>query len=153
MGVSAAVGSATVAALTGSAWAGPPDGTVPAQRAPSVETHRCGHADTMAVSTRAPSDGGSTEGLTLQAVDGAADPVDAAFDRTTLRVRIPGQRSGSPGVGLDGATGSGAPAAEVTVVLPTGRRPRSYDLRATATFDDGITRCTWSTEVAVPPGR
>src|SRR5206468_12695561 len=47
MGVSAALGSATVAALTGSAWAGTPVPGVPAQRAPSAGAHPCGHADTI----------------------------------------------------------------------------------------------------------
>ena len=136
MGVTAAVGSATAAALTGSAWAGTPGTAVPAQRAPSPAAHRCGHADTIAVA-------GTPGALRVDAVDGAADPVDGAFAGTTVRVRIPGQRT---------ATGSGSPAAEVTPALPTGDEPETVTLRVDATFDDGITTCSWTTHVEVPPG-
>jgi hypothetical protein len=141
MGVSAAVGSATVAALTGTAWAGTPVDGVPAQRPPSPAAHRCGHADTIAVTAGSPSAEGAA--LTVEAVDGAADPVEAAFDGTTLLVRIPGQRTAPPA--------SGSPAADVRAVLPAGDRSRSYEVRAVATFDDGITECSWTTRVVVPP--
>lgn len=136
MGVSAAVGSATVAALTGTAWAGTPGAAVPTPRAMSPEAHDCGHADTIAVSGTA---GDGT--ISVEAVDGVSDPVEGAFDGTTLHVRIPGQRT---------VSSSGSPAAEVRVALPGGRR-RPPELTAAATFDDGITSCSWTTQVLTPP--
>ena len=135
MGVSAAVGSATAAALTGSAWAGTPATAVPAQRVPPSAAHQCGHEDTIAVS--------STAGeLRVDAVDGVADPVEGSFGGTTVRVRIPGQRT---------ATGSGSPSAGATAALPTADDSGAVELRIDATFDDGITSCSWTTHVQVPP--
>ena len=131
MGVSAAVGGATAAALTGSAWAGTPAAPIPAQRPPSP-AHHCGHADTIAVS-RTPGDGA----LRVEAVDGVADPVEGSFAGTTVRVRIPGQRT---------ATATGSPTAEVSTALPAGGQD-PVELRIDATFDDGITSCSWTTHV------
>src|SRR4051794_39755367 len=149
MGVSAAVGSATAAALTGTAWAGAPLGAVPAQRTPvPAAAHRCGHGDTIALSHGTPVDGGAGEAVVVRAVDGAGDPVEAAFDGTTLRVTIPRQRSATA---VPGGSSSGAPSAEVRTVLPSSARARTYDIRTVATFDDGITECSWDTQVVVPP--
>jgi hypothetical protein len=150
VGVSAAVGSATVAALTGSAWAGPVGGAVPVQRASSSTEHRCGHADTITVRQVTPVGGGAAEAVVLEAVDGAGDPVEAAFDGTTLRVGFPAQRSRRAG-GVTGGSAAGAPSAVVRTVLPAGARAHTYEVEAAATFDDGITGCTWTTQVVVPP--
>ena len=135
MGVSAAVGGATAAALTGSAWAGTPAAGIPAQRPPS-SAHHCGHADTIAV-TGTPSSGA----VHVEAVDGVADPVEGSFDGTTVRVRIPGQRT---------AAATGSPTAEVDASLPAGDGAASVALRIDATFDDGITSCSWTAHVGVP---
>jgi hypothetical protein len=155
MGVSAAVGSATAAALTGTAWAGSPVGAVPAQRSPAAAlsgapatAHRCGHGDTIAVTRGTPVDAGTADAVVVRAVDGAGDPVEAAFGGTTLRVTVPRQR---PATAVRGGSSAGASSAEVRTVLPVAGRPRTYAVRAVATFDDGITECRWSTQVVVPP--
>jgi hypothetical protein len=143
-GLSVAVGTATAAAVTGSAWAGSTvqaAGAVPPQRAAPAEAHGCGHADTIAVVA---ADAAGGPAVAVRAVDGAGDPVDAAFAHTTLRVSIPGQRT------RVAAVGAGAPAAEVRLALPEGHRGGTYELQAVATFDDGITDCSWTTRVAAP---
>jgi hypothetical protein len=152
-GVSAAVGSAAVAALTGAAWAGSSVAAVPAPRSPAGApgaAHGCGHDDSIVVSDVTPVEGGTAESVAVQALDGAGDPVDASFDGTALRVTVPGQRHSSV-LPARAAASSRAPAVEVRTVLPAADRPRSYELRTVATFDDGITECRWTTRVVVPP--
>ncbi|CAA9365778.1 MAG: hypothetical protein AVDCRST_MAG34-2943 [uncultured Nocardioidaceae bacterium] len=136
LGMSAAVGSATAAVVAGAAWAGPVETAVAhAEDAGERGTaHSCGHRDML--DARVEPRGGGTV-LVVRAVDGVADPVEAAFDGTT--VRIPGQR---------GAAAAGAGSAELRLLLPGAAAPR--DVRVEATFDDGITRCAWTVRVPAP---
>jgi hypothetical protein len=134
LGVWTAVGSATAAVVVGSAWAAP--GEVPRANAGDdghrTTMHDCGHDDK--IEAEVDRTGGRL--VVVRAVDGAADPVEAAFQATT--VSVPSARGAAAGVG----------SAELR--LP--RRAVAGELRVEATFDDGITRCSWTLRVPAPRG-
>ncbi len=138
VGLSAAVGSATAAVVAGSAWAIPVEFPIVSGEEtgnPPV-AHDCGHRDTVDARVER---GGGDPVLVVHAVDGVGDPVEAAFDGTTVRV------SSQPGAA------AGAGSAELRLPLP--RVGTGGEVRVEATFDDGITRCSWTASLAAPRGR
>jgi hypothetical protein len=137
VGASAAVGSATAVVVAGSAWAGPVgtaslDVTSPENQAWAYD---CGHRDWLEARV-VPGAGGDV--LVVGAVDGPGDPVEAAFDATTVRLAA-----------QSGAVAAGARSAELRwpLVGQAGMR----EVRVEATFDDGITRCAWTVQLPAPP--
>ncbi len=99
----------------------------------------------------------------MSATDGSSNPAEGAANETTLTVTV----SPLDAVGGDGGPqhdpdvffpagpmGSGDPTAEVPFQLRSERsgkgEGRTYDIRADATFDNGLKTCSWSMAVVVP---
>jgi hypothetical protein len=145
LGVSAAVGSATAAVVAGAAWGRPAEADAHArvQRDDDASVHDCGHDDEVAAHLERSSAG---DLLVVRAADGTSNPVEGAFTATT--VRLPAQR----GLRDAGAGAAGDGVAELRLPVPRGREGSNLVVQVEATFDDGITACTWTARIPRPRG-
>jgi hypothetical protein len=131
--------------VAGAAWGRPAEaGTdVEAQRGDDATVHDCGHGDQVDAHLERTSAG---DVLVVHAADGRSNPVEGAFTATT--VRLPAQR----GLPVASPAATGDRDAQLQLPLAHGRDAKNLVVRVEATFDDGITKCTWTARIPRPRG-
>jgi len=128
-------------------------------------THDCGDEDTISYAgpLKMWPPNHKLQDVAMTATDGSSNPAEGAANETTLMVTVDildavggdGGPQHDPDVFFpSGPAATGDPTAVVPFQLRSERsgkgEGRTYDIRADATFDNGLKSCSWSIQVVVP---